>query len=187
MITIKKKDFNDLYQLACSDWKSKFRKKFEDSFFTDELEFDENFLYEMQAACNDKQIVVFNKIFKEFVKDTVDLFKITTYSAVCKALKESELTEKDFKHLPEYMRTKSLNQAKINQLERLFNGNWKADWKNYNQSKWYCYLTDYGSGLVAIGVYCCASGFDGYPGYFKDQKTAQHILDNFVDIYKGLA
>src|SRR6185369_11978726 len=108
---------------------------------------------------------------------------------VCKALKESELTEKDFKHLPEYMRTKSLNQARISQLERLFNDCKKANWKKHSDSdydyKHYVYLIDNGAGLVGYAYYG-SSSFCGYPGYFKDNKTANHILKYFIEFYKGL-
>ncbi|MDX7784758.1 hypothetical protein SJR90_20775, partial [Aeromonas caviae] len=50
-----------------------------------------------------------------------DLFSITTYTEVCKELKEKEET------CPYKM---------IKQVEKLFNGEWKKDWNDRNQPKW---------------------------------------------------
>lgn len=100
-----------------------------------------------------------------------DLFSIITYSEVCKELKEKEET------CPYKM---------IKQIEKLFNVNWVKDWDNKNQSKWYPYYEQTGSGLVFFSsdsFYYC---FGGQVAFYKDKKTSDHIGKYFIDVYKKL-
>ena len=111
------------------------------------------------------------KLAKQEVK-LKDLFSIVTYSEVCKELKEKE---------------KTCPYKKIKQIEKLFNGEWKKDWLDRNQQKWYPWF-EYkaGRGLVFdASVYhdYCSSG---QVAFYKDKLTSDHIGKNFLDIYKEI-
>jgi len=100
-----------------------------------------------------------------------DLFSIKTYSDVCSELKELE---------------EVCPYKKIKQIEKLFNGDWKKDWNNKNQQKWYPYYTVENNNLVFFGSFSCYI-FSGQGGFYKDQKTSHHIGKNFISVYKEIA
>lgn len=102
----------------------------------------------------------------------VSLFdRIRNYSDVCRELKEEE---------------KISPFDKIKQIEKLFNVNWKKDWNNSNQYKYFPYFTINGSGeLVFVGSGSYA-GFHGVVGFYKDQETSDFIGKTFISIYKEI-
>lgn len=184
MITIKKSTFKELYDLACEGWKKKFDEKFKSNVFSEDLSFEENFIIEMQNACNAEQLPVFLKIFKKFLPE--DLFsKIKSYTDVCKALGIKELTEKDFKSFGEDAR-KLLAFHKIKNIERALNGDWKADLKDPNQSKYCPYFRVDSGGLVFYVSGHTDSYFYGSAGLYKDSKTAEFVGRTFASIYQDL-
>ena len=116
-----------------------------------------------------------------------DLFsKIRTYSDVCTELGEKELTLEDFEHLPEYMVQKALAQAQIQQIEKLFNGNWVKDWTIENQPKFYPYYKVTANGLVFYGSDWDCSCAIGLVGFYKDRATSDFVGRTFINIYKKL-
>jgi len=150
-----------------------FEEKFKGFLFKDYIEFDDSFLIRMKEACTKPQLEVFNIIFKNYLKEEIDLFKIDTYEKVCKQLKET---------------AQSCPFKKIKQIEKLFNGNWVKNVKDHNQRKHYPYFQDNGSGLVFDGSSCCGyCSFAGLVAYFKDEKTSSFVGKTFIDIYQELA
>lgn len=113
--------------------------------------------------------------------DTVDLFTITNYSEVCKALGIKEKTVKDFNTLKEF------RYHQIQNIEKLYNDGWKPDWTNSNQYKYYPYFQGQkGSGLVfGSSSYYCFFFFGGV-AYFRDRKTSDYVGKTFIEIYKDL-
>lgn len=100
-----------------------------------------------------------------------DLFNITTYSEVCKELKEKEET---------------CSYKKIKQIEKLFNGSWKKDWNNFDQLKYYPYF-NFKASSGMVGFCTSVSSYDGSYGpvaYYKDKVTSDHVGKNFWLIYK---
>ena len=185
-VKIKKLEFKKLYDVACEGWKTKFDEKFKNFIFDNEIEFESSFLEEMQKACTKEQLPIFLKIFGKFVEQSEDLFKIKSYSEVCKKLKEKEFTLKDFSFMNIELRKKALAQAKIQQIEKLFNGGWVKNWLDRNQQKWFPYFNVTENGLV----FHCSSfhcGYaDGQVAFFKDEKTSNFIGKTFPDIYKDI-
>lgn len=170
-IKIKKTKFQKLYNIACNTWQPIFQEKFKDFLFEDYIEFDKSFLLQMKIACTSPQLKVFNTIFKDYLQDDIDLFKINTYEKVCKQLKEKE---------------ESCSYKKIKQIEKLFNENWKKDFKNKKQYKHYPYFEMTSSGLVFSGSYFIIFFFSGQVAYFKDQETSDFVGETFRDIYEEL-
>ena len=182
MITVKKKDFIKLFNIACDGWKIKFLNKFNNKLFIDEtLDFDELFLEQMEIACNNnEQKELFYKIFKEYKKN--DLFSITNFTKVCKKLNIIELNKKDFSVFDK-LADKMLAYWQIKQLESLFNNTWIPDWNNLDQRKWYPYFIKNAYGWVFNNSNNHNSYCYGGVGFYKDQKTSDHIGKNFKDIY----
>jgi hypothetical protein len=187
LIKIKKAEFQPLYEIACADWKTKLTSKFDKFLFEDYIEFEEPFLETMRLACNDKQIKVFNKVFKTYLEEKVSIFDTITYSQVCKNLKERELTEDDFKNLPTYMIRKALAQAQIQQVEKFFNGDWIKDWNNGSQPKWYPYFEKRSGGWVFCLSSCCYDVSSGLVGFYKDQATSDHVGKHFLHLYVAVS
>lgn len=176
MTIIKKSEFQKFYKIACLDWQEKFRKKFESEIFSDELEFTDEYLTEMESACRPDQLIIFKQIFKSWTKKE-NLFNIDTYSKVCKAIKEKEITEKDFKGVDA---VKLCAFARVKQLERLFNGDWVADYSK-NDDKYYSYfINEKGKwrfyGWNSYSSYCLA-----WAGVYKNEKIATHVGKNFLE------
>lgn len=186
-IEIKKTEFKKLFNIACDGWKTKFNTKFAEFSFNDTLSFEESYLQEMKNACDQKQLKVFNSIFSKFLKEEDNLFNVSKYSEVYKRLKEPELTESDFSFLLEEDRKKACAQAQIKQLERFYNGDWRIDWKDRNQPKYYPYFNTLESGGLRFydsDFYC--DSFHGTAGFYKDKKTSDFIGNNYKEIYENL-
>lgn len=110
---------------------------------------------------------------KENKVKEIDLFSINTYSKVCEQLKEKE---------------ESCPYKKVKQLEKLFNGNWKKNWLDRNQPKWYPWFEFYASGEFGFLASCdLFYSFSGVVGFFKDKKTSDYIGKTFIDIFKEIA
>lgn len=120
----------------------------------------------------------------ETPEDYISL-NVDTYEKVCKELGEKELTINDFNHLPEYLRNKSLIICKLNQIGKLFNGDWKVNISDKNQQKYYPYFEiKAGFGMVFYNSSYSYSCLSGRLDYFKDEKTAIFVGKNFINLYK---
>lgn len=109
---------------------------------------------------------------KYIIESPEDLFsEIRNYSDVCKKLGENEV------YCP---------YQQIKQIEKLFNGDWKKNWDNKNQSKYYPYFEQKSSGLVFYYSYSCYDDFSGQVAVYKDSKTSDFVGKTFIDIYKRL-
>lgn len=108
---------------------------------------------------------------KEKQIKTRDLFSIKTYSEVCVELKEDE---------------QICPYKKIKQIEKLFNGDWKKDWNNKNQYKYYPYYKIENNSLVFLGSVYSYGCPVGQVGFYKDQKTSDYVSKTFISIYKEI-
>lgn len=115
--------------------------------------------------------------------DEIDVFKITTYTEVCKALGETEFVLDDFRfhNSSEKLSKKLLTVAKIEQLERLYNKDWKKDYSNKNQYKYRSWFEfkDNKWRFVSSDVlswYVCA-----VVGVFKDKSTSDYVGKTFLN------
>lgn len=179
---IKRKDLKVIYGKVCQNWQKTIAEitMFEEGA---EIEVDNDLILKAHSEADVEQKKLIKKYFK-IVSD--DKFSVTTYKEVCKRLGIKELTIKDFKQF-EGDALKMLSFHQIKNLERFFNGNWVADWKNQNQYKYYPYFTLSSSGGLVFTDSCCVSfRFYGDVGYYLDSKTSDHIGKNFIDIYNNL-
>lgn len=125
---------------------------------------------------------------KNIINQPEDLFNIVTdYSSVCKLLKEEELFENSYYFIKnDKARRRSLANGKIEQIQRLFNGDWlpKFDGNQYN---YYPYFTGGNGGLLGFvdSYYRCYYYVD-LVAFYKDKKTSNFIGKTFIDIYREL-
>ncbi len=112
--------------------------------------------------------------------------KVTTYEAVCKYLKEKQLTLKDYSFIATTKgRKRALAFGKFEQIQRLFNGDWETKFDG-KQENWYPYFAIGSGGVLGFCdsdyTYCCR----GRIGYFKDQETSNFVGKTFIDIYREI-
>lgn len=124
---------------------------------------------------------------KKIIKEPIDYIKekVNSYSEVCKLLNEKEYTLSDFNWLPEYLRKKMLVTTKINQIAKLFNGDWKLEILDSNQEKWFPYFDiKAGVGLVFYGSSYGYYASVGQVVYLRDKRTSDYIGNSFIEIYR---
>lgn len=140
----------------------------------------------VQILRNDS--VYFTEKFKKTMLGKMSLEdRIRDYSDICEELIEKKLTLEDFIQFPEVLRKRLLACAKLDQIKRLVNGKWTADFKDPNQDKWYPYFEfRKGLGLVFLASHGPRGAFRGAVALFKDQETSDFVGTTFVDLYKDL-
>lgn len=160
------KDLKVIHDNVCDSWK---KRIMELVLWNDKssIEVSEDLIQEGYNAADDDQKKLIRKYFD--IKVPEDLFnKIKTYSDVCKELGEKEKTS---------------SYDKIKQIQRLFNGDWKADWLNPNQYKYYPYFERASGGWrFSDSLYLYGSS-DAEVAYYKDEKTASFVGKTLLNIY----
>lgn len=136
---------------------------------------------EKQAENLQKEL---NKLKLEIQKcDEINVFKITTYEEVCKALGEKEFVLDDFRfhNSSEKLSKKLLATARIEQLERLYNKGWKKNYSDKNQYKYRPYF-EFTNNNWQFHFSVDYPWF-GYSvvGVFKDEKTSSYIGKTFLN------
>jgi len=117
---------------------------------------------------------------------SIDLFKdIKDYGDVCWALGIDVISVDKFDFLPKEQRLKALFAHKIQNICKLFNGNWIIDWNNNQQKKWFPYFIKSSSGGWSFDGSGYGDGFSSYAvvGYYLDQKTSDHCGKLFLQEY----
>lgn len=120
---------------------------------------------------------------------TTELLEIRNYGDVCKKLGIRQFTTMDFIKFPREQRKKLLAVHKIHNIAKLFNGDWKIKWEDYNQRKWYPYFTtdpDAGLGCVFDGSSYHYGDSYGQVSFYKDEATSDHCGKLFIEIYLDL-
>lgn len=132
---------------------------------------------------------------KEFKEEKIEIFdkninlfeEVKSYSDVCRLLGQRELTHHDFNNIsPEY-RKKILAQAKLQQVEKLFNQDWVKDWANKNQYKHnpYFNISTTGSlGFLGSEETCPATY--GVGAFYKDKETSDFVGKLFINLYTDI-
>lgn len=102
------------------------------------------------------------------LKKTGSLFdRVKNYSDVCKELEEKE---------------QAIPYNQIRQIQKLFNGDWKPEWSNKNEYKWFPYFEKLPIGWRSYGSYYYIIAY-GVVAYYKDQQTSDFVGKLFKNIY----
>lgn len=117
----------------------------------------------------------------------MNLKEIKDYADVHIALERELLREDDFRFLPEDQIKKMLAFHKIKNIEKLLNGNWKADFNDSSQRKWYPYFEKVSG--EAWRLHCCDFRYfssDGQVAFYETEEKARFVGTKFLDIYIDL-
>lgn len=183
-ITINKSEFKKLYDVACSDWKKKFDEFLKEFIFTDTIDFSEDFINKMKNACTSDQLPIFNSIFKDFLPKSI-FDGIKDYKSFCKVAGVYEWTLEEFNDSTNPI--KLFAQEQISQIEAYFGKNWKKDWKNKNQCKYYPYFKVDNNGVIAFhGCSYHCDGFSCGVAYFETEEITTFVGKTFTSIYQNL-
>lgn len=138
-----------------------------------------------RANSNQKELLKSIGLIKE-----LDLFSITTYEEVCKALNERQIENDSFDSTNQILNKSVIKRLiatyKLEQIERLFNQNWKKDWNNQNQYKYYPYFKKELGGWVFCLVTDGSVRSLAAVAYYKDRQTAEYVGKTFINIYKDI-
>lgn len=82
---------------------------------------------------------------------------------------------------------KALAQEKLAQIEFYFGKDWKKDWSNHSQYKYYPYFNvDSSGGLRFSGVDGFRGSAYGVVAYFETKEIATYVGKTYIDLYKDL-
>ena len=110
------------------------------------------------------------------------LERVKNISDVYKELKRKELTIEDFNFLPENRRKKALAFQQIQDICEVFAEGWILNWGNRSEYKYYPYFIKNQNSGWSVGTASASYSF-GAPGFYKNELTAKHCGNLFLDIY----
>lgn len=125
----------------------------------------------------------------ETIEPTKDWMKIKSLEDACKnngTTPEEVLPYKD----PVTWEQNALNAvATIWEMTKAINGDWKADYKNSNQTKWFPVFRMTPTGLVFSCAYCegwnsSSYAYIGAPFAIESDEKAEYMGNEFLHIYK---
>jgi hypothetical protein len=179
LLSIRGKDncsqFNDLID---QELKDNFQRVDEEEFNLSKRSLDNI----SRASSNQKELLKSIGLIKE-----LDLFSITTYEEVCKALNEQQIKEITL-HTTNGLNTTKVNikrllaLAKLDQIERLFNQGSKVDIGKF----YYAYFDVEDNKIYFSSVNPACNTCRCQVGFFKDSKTAEYVGKTFIDIYRDI-
>lgn len=140
-----------------------------------------------KEASNEIKTLIEKNFKNSFEKDNINKLE-TSYSNICKKLKTKVLTIKDFSFLPKDQREKALNYHRIKNIELYFNDNWKPNYQNSNEYKYFPWFNlNASDGLVGFGdSYYHVVNSGGVVAVFKSKEISDHVGKTFWNFYQKL-
>jgi hypothetical protein len=184
MITIKKSEFKKLFDLSCQSWKPKLEEKLKEFIFEENIKFKEDFIEEMKKACTKEQLVVFNKIFKDYLPKDI--------SEEVNNINSLESRIKDFK-TPYKLNTKDKLEKTLNAIyilthvATIYNEGAILDWKNTSVYKYLPYKFFSGGSACVAPAVLWGSGLGSSAGlYYKNSNLSEKSYNNFKQYWEDL-
>jgi hypothetical protein len=112
--------------------------------------------------------------------------KIKTFEAACKVLKlDPAKVIPDFSEFPKEDQAAMIAHAKLIIVAKALNGDWKPNWQDYNQYKYYPWFEMDAPGfrLYTLVDFCQHSDV-GSRLCFRDRETANYAGKTFIDLYQ---
>lgn len=173
MQTISRKALKELYDLPgiCAAHKSKIETYLKKDLFAESIEVSDEDVSKAYSEANADQVKVLKKHFKK-----VSAFEnIQNYSDILDINKGS--------HGLRGVSNAALALDKLIEIAKAYNGDWKPDWDNTNQLKFYIYKYRSGGRWCAF-VHCDYDSADRPSGvYFKSKESALDSYEKFQSTY----
>jgi hypothetical protein len=121
--------------------------------------------------------------------------RIKSFEEACKAQGlDPEKVLPDVSNMPEHAQKTITAYAKLCIIQPVLNGDWKPDWNDYNQYKYYPWfdVNEDQSKPSGFGLSFYDYGYDytlAYLGsrlYYKDRETAEYAGETFIAEYEDL-
>lgn len=177
--TITRAGLKELHPLVCQDWQKRIEKALTDDLFSEKIEVKQSDIDDAfnQADVTQKKALL--KYFKQAEKKSILSFKdvlVINGTTLTFKLHYSEKTKDPFEKCQNAL-------AKMFQIAKAYNGDWKPDFMNGNQYKYFMYkYFSGGSCVVRYGVWltthCSPLGV-----YFKNQDDCEDAYSKFKDVY----
>ena len=175
---IKKEELQYFYGNVCNDWKLKISELI--LFQTGaEITVPNSLINEAYEAANEDLRKRLRKVFK--IESEDDLFDITSYEELCKLKGIKVLTEEDFKNSRGPKKALAFEKIKI--IEEIYNKDWKPNFKDVNQRKWYPYFVNNNGSWRFGSSSSFGSSSYGFAGLYKNEKTSTFVGRTFMDLY----
>lgn len=180
--SIERQDLKVLYELpnVCEKYKAKIRKYLSDHLFDDIILIKDS---DIEFAFNEglpshKRVLL--KYFKLAEKKSPKNFK--------EILKHFDMSESDLNLIKDPDNAEEISRndyARLLLAVKYYNGDWKPNWNETNEYKWYVYFYK-SRGRWVVGVYSHYNLAHRPSGvYFKNKEGAEHSAKILADIYKG--
>lgn len=109
---------------------------------------------------------------EHFLTDIKD--RVIDYESACREIGIEPLTEKDFGILPKEDRKRYYNRHQLTIVVRALVGDWKPDWDNSNEYKYYMYFYKEKSGFASHTDCYCDLSFVGSDLLFPNSDLANY-------------
>lgn len=146
----------------------------------------EKLLKSLQKEDNeDEQVEIKKDIEVKEVDFSYIIENVKDYRTFCKVTGLKEWLAVEF--LTKTNPAKALAQEKLAQIEFYFGKDWKKDWSDHSQHKYYPYFNVNSSGgLDFVDVYGVHVFASGVVAYFETKEIATYVGKTYIDLYKDL-
>ncbi len=173
---INRDNLKKIYDIACSNWKTKLEGYAKRNLFQDDIELSNDEIDEMFNASDDKQKVVLKRFFKrpESIMDKIKSFKdACNYFEVTEKSVFSSTDTKD-----------EIGFKKLKLIIKALNEGWYPNWQNENEYKYYNYFKMKG-GLSFWYTHGYLTGTTVPSALtFKTPELAKHCVEIALNEYK---
>lgn len=177
---IKRKDLLEIYNNVCDDWKEEITKLvlFQT---TANIEVNNELIERAYNEADSSQKKLLEKFFK--FKEKVNLKNIKSFDDILK-ISNKKLSEVLIFEKPKTEREVKLNaHSKLLLIEKVLNDNFKVDWLNHNQYKYYPYFKNSGVGLVFYVCGCIGCGCRSEVVCYKTRELGEFAGKTFLKEY----
>jgi hypothetical protein len=109
---------------------------------------------------------------------------IKTFKGACKTVGVSD-TLPDFSFAPEQHRQALIDHYKLVIINQAINGDWKPDWNDNDQPKWFPWFNLEGGFELSVVVYDYQCTFAGSRLCFFSSEAAKYAATQFHNLYKS--
>lgn len=107
--------------------------------------------------------------------------RVIDYESACREIGIEPLTVEDFDFLPEEDQSRAFNRHQVVIGARALCGDWKPNFKDTNQAKWYAYFYGESEGFSSVSFCDFYYSVSGSDLMLPTQELTDHIRKSFKD------